>query len=748
MFVSIFLLLRCSLSSDDDLDVIRRRVLELVIWPSAATIPTVVQLATRYNEQLNRSCYWEDINYQDKTLAIWATEEHLTRVNVMIQALTVPGSSLQNDTQLHRGAHCALDVWLTRDWLNPNWWYNQIGVPLLATGQLLMLASDATAFETEKITEISLRADWWEHNPGTGANLVWMIQIELYRSLATANRTGIHEGFTRLWQDIVVLPLGGQGIQTDWSYHFHGNQLLSAAYGQDWVVAMMIFSLCSANTSYALTGDQLLTLARFLIEGDAWMIMENIWDWQVYGRAIDRPETILTIAFQSSWIRSLAQLLSYDPIHDDLIEFANRLDQRSDARPLLGNRHFYTSDYQVHRRVNWTSTIKMQSIRTQPTECINAENQRGEHLGQGVLNIYTSNPTDYREIFPLLDWQSINGITVETDIPIEACLRGIFDWTKLSFVGGVSDGDYGVAVMDTATHNLTARRSWHFYDQAIVALASRLTLTTTNRARTTLASRLLSEGNVTVTFFNRTSISLVDGVNYSFPMTNNRSDNVQWIHLSESNIAYLFETQGIYSSIEAETSQKTRSYNTIGPYNTSITARTVTVAIDHGRGPYTRDYSYIILPNITADSMWKTIEDYTDEKIFACQTNTDVAHGVSWPSRQRVSLVLWENVTTLYSCQSSSFQLNDAGVYLFNESSEAFSISAAHPTRLHAVLTVNVNRTGYGVGCTRLDDGTTNVTLVLPSSAQFLGTSIIVTCGKTNSVLFDFQEEKKRSFIQ
>ncbi|CAF3356154.1 unnamed protein product [Rotaria socialis] len=93
-----------------------------------------------------------------------------------------------------------------------------------------MLGDNTTNFEVQKITEISFRSDWWEHNPGTGANLVWMLQIELYRSLATNNRTGIEQGFTRMWQDIVVSPLGGQGIQNDWSYHFQRTQLLSGAY--------------------------------------------------------------------------------------------------------------------------------------------------------------------------------------------------------------------------------------------------------------------------------------------------------------------------------------------------------------------------------------------------------------------------------------------------------------------------------------------------------------------------------------
>ena len=104
-----------------------------------------------------------------------------------------------------------------------------------------------------------------------------------------------------------------------------------------------------------------------------------------------------------------------------MINFADRLDNQPNAPLLIGNKHFYTSDYQVHRRANWTSAIKMQSIRTQPVECINGENLKDEHGGQGVLNLYTTNTNDYDDIFPILDWQAINGITVEHDIPLEPC---------------------------------------------------------------------------------------------------------------------------------------------------------------------------------------------------------------------------------------------------------------------------------------------------------------------------------------
>ncbi|CAF4675029.1 unnamed protein product [Rotaria socialis] len=435
-----------------------------------------------------------------------------------------------------------------------------VSIPRLVTGQLLMLGDNTTNFEVQKITEISFRSDWWEHNPGTGANLVWMLQIELYRSLATNNRTGIEQGFTRMWQDIVVSPLGGQGIQNDWSYHFQRTQLLS---------------------------------------GDAWMITNDRWDWQSIGRAIDRPGTSLHVVFEVNWIRLLAEFV---------------------------------------------------------------------------------NATDYREIFPLLDWKSINGITVNQDISIEPCKSGDFNWIKLEFVGGVSDSSYGLAMMDTATHNLTVKRSWHFYDDAVMALASNLTVSTQNKAWTPLASRLLT------------------------------------------------------TALGVEISTKTASYNTIGPYNDKLTSRTVAIWLDHGLGPYTRNYSYIILSNVKVQSMPELIKRYNDDEIFSCISNQDLFHAMAWLTLRRVSFVLRNNTTTMFSSQNSFFKinarLNDAGAYLFNEATNDLSATVSHPTRINRIVTINIDRIGYGQGCIVLSDLTTNVMIALPSSDPLLGASVTVTCKK------------------
>jgi hypothetical protein len=290
--------------------------------------------------------------------------------------------------------------------------------------------------------------------------------------------------------------------------------------------------------------------------------------------------------------------------------------------------------------------------------------------------------------------------------------------------------------MDTNTHNLTAKRSWHFYDDAIIALANNLTLTSTNTAWTTLASRLLPQGGLTVGFFNASIVSLPDG-NYSFPYVANKTSNVQWFHVGGSNIGYLLQTQGQYSALGIELGMKTNNYDTFGPFIYEKTARMLTAWINHGTGPYTLDYQYIILPNVSVNVMPELIKRYGEEKVFSCISTIKHLHGTAWPTLKRASFALWSNDTTSFSCNSQSFQLtvelNDAGIYMFNETDTEFSITASHPTRVDASIAVTVNRLGSGQGCVMQSDpnaSTTKVTLMLPTSPQLLGQSVTVTCKK------------------
>ena len=757
LLLSLFICFITAHVPNDDISIIRQRVLEQMIWPPSDAIVNIAKQARYYAKTLNSSCYWSDVHYEDQGRAIWLTEVHLTRITLMLQAYTVNGSQEQNDTKILDAAHCALNVWLVSDWQNPNWWFNRISVPITITSHLIMLGDNVTSFELEKIKEISYRANWWNGDMWTtganlvwmiqaqlyqtapwttGANLVWMIQAQLYRSLATRNETGINQGFNRMWADIMIQPLNKEGVQNDFAYHFHETQLLSAAYGFVWASNIFSFVMCSVGTQYAPSTERLTIFAEFLTEGDAWMIIGNQWDWHSIGRAISRPDDGYIVGFSTEAIRSVAQAIPSIDLRNDLNNFADRLDNKTNATLLIGNKHFYTSDYQVHRRINWTAAIQMQSNRTIPAECGNGENLKGEHTGHGTLNLFTTNIEDYFQVFPLFDWQAINGITVEHDIPLVPCPVGLYRLDRLLFVGGVSDGLYGLAMMDTLSHNLTVQRSWHFFDDAIIALATNLTLTTPTVAWTTLASRRLTTGQITVGFFNSSIITLTDG-NYSFPYSPNQTSNVQWIHVGVTDFGYVLQGQGPYLTLGIDVGNKTGNYITIGASNYVVSARTLTVWIEHGRGPYTLDYQYMILPNVSLESMPKVIEQYNEEQVFSCISTNNLFHGTMWPALRRASFVLWNNITTTFSCKSPLFeiniQLNDAGAYLFSETDHGFTITASHPLRVNGNVKVTVDRIGYGEGCNvSLDSNAsmTNVMVTLPTSDQLLGASMNTTCKK------------------
>jgi len=722
---------------NDDIAIIRQRVLELTIWPSAPNISQTIEDALSFNSTLNSSCYWPDINYFDHSIVVWLTSFHMRRITTMLQAITVNGSTILNDPTIMKNVHCALNVWLVNDWTNPNWWFNQIYIPLEATSQLLMLGDNATSFEIEKIKAISYRSCWWL--PSTyyvGTNLVWMIQVQLYRSLATRNTTGIEQGFSRMWQDVIISNTTAEGVQPDWSYHFHSRLLLSASYGQDWANNILLFTQCSYHTEYQIDDQTLSLFVNFLIKGDAWMIVTDYWDWNTIGRFISEPGNGFQPKLATDWIRTIAQLVKSNETKIELDNLADRLDNKENVPPLIGSKNFFVSDYHVHRRVNWTSSIRMQSWRTAATECLLNENLKGEHLGQGVLNLYRTGFNDYLDIFPIIDWQAINGITVEHDIPLEPCEDGRFKWIKTSFVGGVSDDQYGLAMLDTASHNLTAQRSWHFYDDGIIALATNLTLTTPTTAWTTLASRLLPNGQITICFFNSTIITLNDG-NYSFPYLQDKMLNVQWIYVSEFNTAYVLQLQQEYNSVGVQLGVKTGTYSEISPFKKNVTARLLTLYINHGLGPYTRDYNYMILPNVTVESVPALIKTYDEEQVFSCMSTDNFFHGTMWPTLKRASFVLWINHTSTFSCKSPTFNLNitlnNAGAFLFSETDTDFTITASNPTRFSGYLNVTVDRVGQGEGCTQAPDGDptkTHVVLVLPTSKVIAGAPINVTCKK------------------
>jgi chondroitin AC lyase len=151
--------------------------------------------------------------------------------------------------------------------------------------------------------------------------------------------------------------------------------------------------------------------------------------------------------------------------------FSARLQRRENAAPFTGNKQFWCSDFMAHRRKGFYTSVKMLSDRMLNGEEVNHEGKKSQHLSDGVNLLYLTGD-EYKDIFPVWDWTKLPGITaiqgtleIGGKNPIHA--RG-----ATAFAGGVSDGEYGMAAMDLARGNLTAKKAWFFFDDGYLCLGA------------------------------------------------------------------------------------------------------------------------------------------------------------------------------------------------------------------------------------------------------------------------------------
>src|SRR5262249_42865783 len=134
-------------------------------------------------------------------------------------------------------------------------------------------------------------------------------------------------------------------------------------------------------------------------------------------------------------------------------------------------RHFWCSDYMAHHGQGWFASVRMFSNRLINTEIVNDEGKKSQHLADGCNLLYLTGD-EYFDIFPVWDWTKIPGTTSEQTLDLEGGHHGIGTHGATSFVGGVSDGQFGVAAMQLARGKLAARKAWFFFGDEYLCLGA------------------------------------------------------------------------------------------------------------------------------------------------------------------------------------------------------------------------------------------------------------------------------------
>ena len=125
---------------DKDLATVKKRIYESLL-PVAGVKKTVALAQTRM-KSLRPDGTWQDIDYKNRAPASWMTVRHLSHLVAMARAFRQPNGALTGSAKLKAAILRGLDHWLAKDYRNPNWWWNEIGVPMNLGKVLVLMEKD------------------------------------------------------------------------------------------------------------------------------------------------------------------------------------------------------------------------------------------------------------------------------------------------------------------------------------------------------------------------------------------------------------------------------------------------------------------------------------------------------------------------------------------------------------------------------------------------------------------------------
>lgn len=673
---------------------IQNRYVLSVLPTNPDQISRLRAMSAQYAANLESDGNWTDIPYGNSEEATWKTAEHLKRTLVMAKSSRLSHEQGKADARLDGIVIRALQAWTDKDYKNPNWWWNEIGVPELVGEIATLMQPELSKPDVAKVVEIMARSDW-HREPTTGANRIWRVENEVVRGCLSGDVESVKEAYGLMYAEIKVVAQPEEGIETDDSFHQHGVQLYNGGYGLAYADDVGRFIAFAWGTPFQVPPAPFETYCAYILDGLQWMVQGNVIDHSVEGREITREgKTIAPIDWTVGPISPAGPAYSLENVLDLLAatptprqrefqNFAARLHGQMDAPSFTGNKQFWNSDFMAHRRKGFYTSVKMLSNRMRNGELINGEGTKSHHLSDGVNFLYMTGD-EYKDIFPVWDWTKLPGATAIQGTldtgdsnPIE--LRG-----KTSFDGGVSDGLYGMAAMDLSRGNLRASKAWFFFDNSYLCLGAGITLAgDTNHRVATDVNQTLLNGPVTT---NRAKDPLQDGTyNYA-------SRGTTWIF--HNKVGYIFPR---LNHVALSIGPQSGKWSEIGSgSNRLVTTRVFNVWIDHGVSPKEGTYDYVVLPGATVG---QTIT-YVRKPAIQVLANDEKIQA-AWNAQLHLGMMAFREAGSL-ATPAGNITVDHSCLLMVSQDEKGWKITAANPENLPLTLHVKL---GYRLVSVKLPGG-------------------------------------------
>lgn len=543
--------------------------------PTGVSTPSAAA-ANGWLSALGADGTWPDIDLSLKEQVNWTPRQHLSRLASLAKAWTAPGHALAGDAAAAAKIGAALNAYLAADPISTNWWYNEIGAQNELGPFLYMWRAKLTAAQREGADSVMARS--WRSKQRTGQNLVWISRITAWRAAFNRDTAMLGQASRAIAGTIGVTT--GEGIQADFSFHQHGAQLYNGGYGNGYAADMAALAVDFAGTRYAFDDGATRILARYLLEGQRWMVRGGVMDHSVRGREITRAGS----GSAASIGRAAANMAkAYPTLSVPLAAMADSIaGNRGSA--VSGAKWFWRSEYLAHHGPGHSVSLRMASSRLQASELVNQEGLLSTYLADGATFLYRTG-REYDGIFPVWNWSRIPGTTA-ADGPTPA-MRNPAPGNG-TFAGGADLRDHAVAAFAQDKLGVKARKAWFFLDRRMVALGAGISAAGDAPIRTTVNQCLLN-GPIT-----HAGGTLAPGA--ALPA------DARWI--LHDGVGYLLPAvAGTKASLKA--GPASGNWKRINAYQsgTTVTENVFDLGLDHGIAPSAGRYAYTVLPGADAAAL-------------------------------------------------------------------------------------------------------------------------------------------------
>lgn len=547
---------------------------------------------------------WTDINYAD------AQYDPLNRIKDMASAYIRPSNKLYQNVELYGAIVKSLQHWLDKNPKNKNWWYNDIFYPQ-AIGQTLILMRNAKTQLPVELEKALINRMIRKLKTGDGANTSDEALHYLYRACLTQNKATLDSAAKYLFEPIAIAD-GKEGIQVDGSYYQHGKQQAIASYGRVFAGNSVNAAFYLRETEYALPKAQLTILVNYLKNTFLRTVRGSFYDFNVRGRGISRKDSL-----SSGMGGMVGKIKLFDPenaAYWDASALRTARKKPVDYGITASHSRYWKSGYTLHLRKAYTFSVQTASTRTLRTERGNNENILGKFLPDGATNIQRSG-SEYANLMPVWEWDKIPG-TTSRDYPDDNGATILKEWGipgTTKFVGGVSDGIYGVSCYDLNYDSVQAKKAWFFFDREVVCLGAGIKSSTKENITTTINQAWL-----------RGDVASSNGAQA------NGKGEIWTIHDS---IGYIFPQGG---NLEISSKAQTGNWYRINHFQSKNELRhnVFKIWLNHGKNPQNASYQYLVVPGVDAAALKKynrsmiRILKNTDELQAVKHTGLDMLQAV------------------------------------------------------------------------------------------------------------------------